>query len=150
MSPREANRLLREAIIQAYFAPQLKKLGYNPTKVKHPAVDGSGVSKDDVLHLFFDAETGADYPDGDEWLMVEYLLPRDVDLPDRLKNPDYFTSLGGGKVERQWRHREIVRYRHGRLKRLEEALVFIDKKREELYSALRDNSVTSKLEGGKS
>src|SRR3990172_7028849 len=31
MSPREANRLLREAIIQAYFAPQPNQLAYNPT-----------------------------------------------------------------------------------------------------------------------
>ena len=25
----------------------------------------------DLLHIFFDIETGSDYPDGDEWFIAE-------------------------------------------------------------------------------
>ena len=28
----------------------------------------------DLLHVFFDVETGSDYPDGDEWFIVEYAI----------------------------------------------------------------------------
>ena len=46
----------------------------------------------DLLH-FFDVDTGSDYPDGDEWFIVDLLFPYDVKLPDNLKGTDYFTTI---------------------------------------------------------
>jgi hypothetical protein len=47
----------------------------------------------DLLHIFFDLDTSADYPDDDEWFIVELLFPFDVKLPDNLNGADYFTTL---------------------------------------------------------
>ena len=35
-----------------------------------------------LLHIFFDIETGADYPDGDEWFIADFLFPYDMKIPD--------------------------------------------------------------------
>ncbi|MBI4258635.1 MAG: hypothetical protein HY619_06740 [Thaumarchaeota archaeon] len=147
----EANKLLREGIIITFFTPQLRTQGYKASKVKHPTLKTKGLSKDNILHIYFDTETGLDYPDGDEWFIVEYLLPHNVDMPDALKNPDLFTSVTAGKGVRQWRHRELVRYRQGKVKRLEEAVIFIDRKAWELRGMLKQSGVlpTSKVRQGK-
>ena len=47
----------------------------------------------DLLHIFFDLDTGSDYPDGDEWFIVDMLFPYDVSIPDNLKGSDHFIPL---------------------------------------------------------
>ncbi len=145
---KNVNQIFRSAILSTYFHPELAKVGYQETNVKHSLIGTGGVSKDGVLHIFFDLETGSEYPDGDEWVIAEYLLPFDVKLPDSLKSPDLFTTLSIGEGKKYWRHRELIRYRSGRAKRLEEARDFIERKRSELYSALDENSIITKLKEG--
>ena len=43
-----------------------------------------------LLHIFFDVETGNDYPDGDEWFIAEFLFPYQMNLPDNLKGTELF------------------------------------------------------------
>jgi hypothetical protein len=144
----DANEVLRKAVISNYFEPELRKLGYKPSRQKHPHYEKPGLSRDGYIHLFFDTSTGNDYPDGDEWFIVEYLFPYVVELPDPLKSPDYFTRLTGsqGKAAKVfWRHRELIRYRHGKIKRLDEALAFMHRKAQELVKSLQDAAVTKSL-----
>lgn len=89
-----------------------------------------------LLHLFFDIETGYDYPDGDEWFMAEFLFPYNIKLPDTLKGPDYFSTMSVGEGKNFWRHRELIRYKYGKSKKLEESLDFIEKKYRELHAML--------------
>jgi hypothetical protein len=89
--------------------------------------------------------TGNDYPDGDEWFTVEYLLPYSVKLPDGLKGLDYFTTLTVSEGRHFWRHRELIRFKLGKSKRLVESLAFIDKKYKELSKALHDSPVINEL-----
>lgn len=138
---REANELLRRAIITGYFEPQLRRLGYKRTQRRHPSYRARALSRDHVLYLFFDISTGSEYPDGDEWFIVDYVFPFSRELPDTLKSPDYFTRLMSGGRRMSWRHRELVRYKIGRVKRLDEALDFIDRKAQELAKALKAASV---------
>lgn len=146
---KEANEILRRAVIGAYFRPEMEKLGYKNSGVKHPNYEDEGVSRDGVLHFFFDTVTGSEYPDGDEWFIVEFLFPFDVPLPDQLKSPDYFTTLlvEGGK--RFWKHRMLIRYRSGKTKRLEEAVNYIDRKAAELHQVLNEGSVLKTVKGKK-
>lgn len=137
----EANRLFRVAVIETFFIPQLKSRGYKKTRVNHPALKTKGLTKDEHISVYFDVETGLDYPDGDEWVMVDFVLSPRVNPPDSLKNPDYFTRIPGVKGAPRWRHRELVRFRQGRVKRLEEALIFIDRKAGELDESLKQRSV---------
>ncbi len=90
----------------------------------------------DLLHIFFDIDTGSDYPDGDEWFIVEFLFPHDLKLPDNLKGPDFFTTISveGGKT--YWHHRELVRYKYGKSKKLTDALEFLESKYKELHGLL--------------
>ncbi|MEM4311930.1 MAG: hypothetical protein QXX95_06030 [Nitrososphaerales archaeon] len=131
----EANRILREAIVNRFFIPELKKLGFSSSKVKHPYIDSEGLSKDKLINLFFDLETGCDYPDGDEWFIVEYIVSSKVNIPDELKSADYFSTLTHKDVS-CWRHRELIRYKYGKTKKLQEALEFINSKADELHNAL--------------
>lgn len=142
---KDANEILRKAIISAYFRPEMEKLGYKNSGVKHPNYEGEGLSRDGVLHFFFDTLTGSEYPDGDEWFIVEFLFPFDVQLPDHLKSPDYFTTLPVQEGKRFWKHRELIRYRSGKTKRLQEALAYIDRKAAELYQALNEVSLLKKV-----
>lgn len=88
-----------------------------------------------LLHIFFDIDTGSDYPDGDEWFIAEFLFPYDVKIPDSLKGSDYFTTISAdGKTF--WHHRELIRYKHGKSKKLSEALDFLESKYKELHSLL--------------
>ncbi len=145
MNLNEINEIFRKALIKVYFEPELLKLGYRKSSVKHPSISEDGLTSDDHLHMYFDLNTGSDYPDGDEWFMVEYLFPYNVKLADKIKGPDYFTTLSLEEGKNFWRHRELIRYKYGKSKRLSEALIFIDKKYKELHDALEESSATSKL-----
>jgi len=145
LSLNDINAIFRKAIIKAYFEPELIKLGYRKSNVKHPKIVEDGLTSDDHLHMYFDLDTGSDYPDGDEWFMVEFLFPYNVKLPDKVKGPDYFTTLSLEEGKNFWRHRELIRYKYGKTKKLNEALIFIDKKYKELRGALEESSATSKI-----
>lgn len=105
---KEANEIFRRAIIKAYFEPQLLKIDYRKSPVKHPGIADDGLTLDNVLHLYFDVITGNDYPDGDEWFSVEYVFPHGIKLPDGLKGPDYFTTLSVPDGGHYWRDRKSV------------------------------------------
>lgn len=112
-----------------------------------------------LLHIFFDVETGLDYRNGDEWFMVDFLFPYMIEIPDQLKGADYFATIPTSDeprlteplqmdystthtsgVKNFWHHREMVRYRYGKSKKLLESLQFLDTKYRELHSALdREN-----------
>ncbi len=145
MNLNETNVIFRKALIKVYFEPELIRMGYRKSIVKHPAIMEDGLTSDDHLHLYFDLETGSDYPDGDEWLMVEFLFPYNIKLPDKVKGPDYFTTVSIGEGKNFWRHRELVRYKYGKSKKLTEALAFIDRKYKELQAALKESSVLGKV-----
>lgn len=136
---------MRRAIIKAYFEPELLKIEYHKSGIKHPSISDDGLTVEDTLHLFFDISTGNDYPDGDEWFTAEYLLPYSVKLPDGLKGPDYFTTVSVADGKHFWRHRELVRFKYGKSKKLSESLVFIDKKYRELSKAVHDSPVIDEL-----
>jgi hypothetical protein len=142
---KEVNEIFRRAIISAYFEPQLLKMDYRKSSVKHPLILDDGLTVEDILHLYFDISTGIDYPDGDEWFTVEYLLPFNVKLPDNLKGLDYFTTLSVSDGKHFWRHRELIRFKMGKSKRLAESLGFIDKKYKELSKAIHDSPVINQL-----
>lgn len=142
---KEVNEIFRRAIIRAYFEPQLLKMDYRKSSVKHPLILDDGLTVEDILHLYFDISTGIDYPDGDEWFTVEYLLPFNVKLPDTLKGLDYFTTLSVSDGKHFWRHRELIRFKMGKSKRLAESLAFIDKKYRELSKAIHDSPVINQL-----
>lgn len=146
MNLKEANELFRRAIIKAYFEPQLLKMDYRRSSSKHPAISDDGLTVDSNLHLYFDVSTGNDYPDGDEWFSVEYIFPHHVKLPDSLKGPDYFTTLSLPDGKHHWRHRELVRFKYGKAKKLEESLEFLDKKYKELSKGLRDSGILNQLD----
>ena len=142
---KEVNEIFRRAIIKAYFEPELLKRDYRQSSVKHPLFLDDGLTVEDILHLYFDISTGIDYPDGDEWFTVEYLLPFNVKLPDNLKGLDYFTTLSVSDGKHFWRHRELIRFKMGKSKRLAESLEFIDKKYKELSKAIHDSHVINHL-----
>ncbi len=144
----EANIIFRKGIIKVYFEPELIKMNYKRSEIKHPIINEEGFTKNDLLHIYFDLSSGAEYHDGDEWFIVEYLLPYDITLPDHLKNREYFTTLALDKGIIFWRHRELIRYKYGKTKRIEEAMRFIIHKYEELSKALEEASVTTKIKDG--
>jgi len=142
---KEVNEIFRRAIIRAYFEPELLKLDYRKSGVTHPLILDDGLTREDILHIYFDISTGIDYPDGDEWFTVEYLLPFSVKLPDSLKGLDYFTTLSISDGKHFWRHRELIRFKMGKSKRLPESLGFIDKKYKELSKAIHDSHAINEL-----
>ncbi len=93
MNINEANKIFRKSIIKGFFEPQLVNLDFKKSAIKHPSINDDGLMQSDLLHVFFDIETGSDYPDGDEWFIVELLFPYDTKLPDTLKGPDFFTTI---------------------------------------------------------
>ena len=136
MNLNEANKIFRKSIIKGFFEPQLVNLDFKKSPVKHPAINDDGLMQSEILHVFFDIDTGSDYPDGDEWFIVEFLFPHNVELPDSLKGPDFFTKLSSeGKT--LWHHRELIRYKYGKSKKLLDALDFLDSKYKELYRFLK-------------
>ena len=143
---KESNEIFRGAIIKAYFEPELQKMDYRKSSAKHPLIPENGLTAgQDVLHLFFDLITGNDYPDGDEWFTIEYLLPYSIKLPDKLKGPDYFTTIMTSEEKHFRRHRELIRFKYGKSKKLSESLEFMNRKYLELIKALHDSSAINDL-----
>ena len=136
MNITEANKIFRKSIIKGFFEPELVNLDFQKSNVKHPSIPTSGLMQSNLLHIFFDIETGSDYPDGDEWFILEFLFPYDIKLPDSLKGADYFTSVTVEDGKNFWHHRELVRYKYGKSKKLDESLEFIEIKYKELHSML--------------
>jgi len=132
----EANKIFRKSIIKGFFEPQLLNLDFKKPPVKHPLINDDGLMQSDLLHVFFDLDTGVDYPDGDEWFIVELLFPYDVKLPDNLKGTDYFTTLSVDEGKTFWHHRELIRYKYGKSKKLDLALQFLESKYKELHKLL--------------
>ena len=69
------NKIFRKSIIKGFFAEELMNLDFKKTNVKHPTISDDGFMQSRLLHIFFDVETGADYPDGDEWFIADFLFP---------------------------------------------------------------------------
>ena len=132
----EANKIFRKSIIKGFFEPKLVNLDFKKSSIKHPSINDDGLMQSDLLHVFFDIDTGADYPDGDEWFIVEMLFPYDVKLPDSLKGTDYFTTLSIDEEKTYWHHRELIRFKYGKSKKLDLALDFIESKYKELHELL--------------
>jgi hypothetical protein len=132
----EVNKVFRKSIIKGYFEPRLLNLDFKKSNIKHPLIQDDGLMQTNLLHLFFDIDTGSDYPDGDEWFMAEFLFPYSIKIPDSIKGPDYFSTVSVGDGKNFWRHRELIRYKYGKSKKLEESLDFMEKKYKELHSLL--------------
>ena len=145
MNLRESNEIFRRAIIKTYFEVELLKIDYHKSYVRHPLIKDEGFTVEDKLHLYFDIITGNDYPDGDEWFGVEYLFPHNIKLPDNLIGPDYFTTIYVADAKHFWRHKELVRFKYGKTKKLVESLEFINKKYRELSKSLHDSSVIDQV-----
>ena len=70
------------------------------------------------------------------FVSYELLFPHDVKLPDSLKGTDYFTTLAVGDGKTFWHHRELIRYKYGKSKKLIDALEFLELKYKELHELL--------------
>ncbi|MSV26270.1 MAG: hypothetical protein CK527_02365 [Nitrosarchaeum sp.] len=136
MNISEVNKIFRKSIISGFFEPQLINLDFKKSAIKHPSINDYGLMQSDLLHIFFDVDTGSDYPDGDEWFIVELLFPYDVKIPDTLKGSDYFTTISVENGKTFWHHRELIRYKYGKSKKLDDALEFLESKYKELHSLL--------------
>ena len=136
MNLSEVNKIFRKSIIKGYFEPRLLNLDFKKSNIKHPSIQDDGLMQSNLLHLFFDLDTGSDYPDGDEWFMAEFLFPNSMKIPDSIKGPDYFSTISVGDGKNFWRHRELIRFKYGKSKKLEEALDFIEKKYKDLHLLL--------------
>ena len=136
MNINDSNKIFRTSIIKGFFEPQLVSLDFKKSNVKHPSIIDDGLMQSDLLHVFFDVETGSDYPDGDEWFIVDLLFPHDVKLPDSLKGLDYFTTISVDEYKIYWHHRELIRYKYGKSKKLVNALEFLESKYSELHKLL--------------
>ncbi|KAF6246451.1 hypothetical protein C6990_08035 [Nitrosopumilus sp. b3] len=132
----EANKIFRKSIIKGFFEPQLLNLDFKKSVIKHPSINDDGLMQSDLLHIFFDVDTGCDYPDGDEWFIIELLFPHNVSLPDNLKGVDYFTTLSVEEGKTFWHHRELIRFKYGKSKKLDDALEFLESKYKELHELL--------------
>jgi hypothetical protein len=130
----KANKIFRKSIIKSFFEEELVKLDFKKSNIKHTTIFGDGLMQSNLLHIFFDIETGADYPDGDEWFIADFLFPYSMNIPDEIKGADYFTTISVEEGKNFWHHREMVRYKYGKTKKLTEALEFLDAKYKELHS----------------
>ena len=130
----KANKIFRKSIIKSFFEEELVKLDFKKSNIKHTTISGDGLMQSNLLHIFFDIETGADYPDGDEWFIADFLFPYSMNIPDEIKGADYFTTISVEEGKNFWHHREMVRYKYGKTKKLTEALEFLDAKYKELHS----------------
>lgn len=136
MNINEANKIFRKSIIKGFFEPQLLNLDFKKSGIKHPSIIDDGLMQSELLHIFFDIETGSDYPDGDEWFIAEILFPYEVKLPDSLKGSDFFTTISVDDGKSYWHHRELIRYKYGKSKKLTDALEFLESKYKELHALL--------------
>jgi hypothetical protein len=66
-------------------------------------------------------------------------------LPDNLVGAEYFTTIYVAETKHYWRHRELVRFKYGKSKKLSESLEFINRKYRELSKALYDSSVMDQI-----
>jgi len=130
----EVNKIFRKSILEGFFKPKLVNLDFKKSNFKHPVIPDDGLMQSNLLHVFFDVETGSDYPDGDEWFIVEFLFPYEMKIPDSIKGPDYFTTIAIDEGKNFWHHRELIRYKYGKTKKIEEALEFLETKYKELHS----------------
>ena len=134
MNISEINKIFRKSIIKGFFVEELMNSDFKKSNIKHPIISGDGLMQSHLLHIFFDIETGADYPDGDEWFIAEFLFPYDMKIPDSIKGVDYFTTISTNDNKTFWHHREMVRYKYAKSKKLTESLLFLDTKYKELHS----------------
>lgn len=134
MNIAEVNKIFRKSIIKGYFEPELLNLDFKKSNVKHPTIQDDGLMQSRLLHVFFDVDTGCDYPDGDEWFIVDMLFPYNIKIPDNMKGPDYFTTISVDNGKIFWHHRELIRYKYGKSKKLKESLEFLETKYKELHS----------------
>lgn len=136
MNITEANKIFRKSIIKGFFEPELVNLDFKKSGIKHPTLNDDGLMQSDLLHVFFDVDTGADYPDGDEWFIVDLLFPYAIKIPDSLKGTDYFTTISTDDGKTFWHHRELIRFKYGKSKKLGESLSFLEEKYKELHGLL--------------
>ena len=136
MNINQANNIFRKSIIKGFFEPELVNLDFKKSSVRHPSINDEGFMQSDLLHIFFDVDTGSDYPDGDEWFIVDMLFPYDVNIPDNLKGSDNFTTISVDGEKTFWHHRELIRYKYGKSKKLEYAMDFLKSKYQELHTLL--------------
>ena len=129
-----ANKIFRKSIIEGFFEEGLVKLDFKKSNIKHATISGDGLMQSNLLHIFFDIETGADYPDGDEWFIADFLFPYSMNIPDEIKGADFFITISVEDGKNFWHHREMVRYKYGKTKKLTEALEFLETKYKELHS----------------
>ncbi len=134
MNIAEVNKIFRKSIIKGFFENALVNLDFKKTNIKHPIIPDDGLMQSHLLHIFFDIETGSDYPDGDEWFIADFLFPYDMKIPDSIKGADYFTTIPTKDGKNFWHHREMVRYKYGKTKKLSEALEFLESKYKEFHS----------------
>lgn len=134
MNIAEVNKIFRKSIIKGYFEPELLNLDFKKSNVKHPTIQDDGLMQSRLLHVFFDVDTGCDYPDGDEWFIVDMLFPYNIKIPDNMKGSDYFTTISVENGKNFWHHRELIRYKYGKSKKLKESLEFLETKYKELHS----------------
>tara|TARA_B100000470_G_scaffold135875_1_gene105279 strand:+ start:667 stop:1101 length:435 start_codon:yes stop_codon:yes gene_type:complete len=132
----ESNKIFRKSILRGFFEPRLLNLDFKKSPIKHPSITDDGLMQSDLLHVFFDLDTGSDYPDGDEWFIVDMLFPYDVKLPDHLIGSDFFTTLSVDEGKTFWHHRELIRFKYGKSKKLIDSLDFIETKYKEFHKLL--------------
>jgi len=130
----DVNIIFRKSIIKGFFEDKLVNLDFKKSAIKHPTISGDGLMQSCLLHIFLDIETGADYPDGDEWFIADFLFPYDMKISDEIIGPDYFTTIPTTDNKKFWHHREMIRYKYGKTKKLNEALEFLEVKYKELHS----------------
>jgi len=130
----DVNIIFRKSIIKGFFEDKLVNLDFKKSAIKHPTINGDGLMQFRLLHIFFDIETGADYPDGDEWFIADFLFPYDMKISDEIIGPDYFTTIPATDNKKFWHHREMIRFKYGKTKKLSEALEFLEVKYKELHS----------------
>ena len=136
MNITEVNKIFRKSIIKGYFEPELLNLDFKKSDVKHPTINADGLMQSKLLHVFFDVETGSDYPDGDEWFIVDLLFPYSIKIPDSIIGPDYFITVSIADKKNYWHHREMIRFKYGKSKKLLESLRFLESKYKEFHSML--------------
>lgn len=136
MNISESNKIFRKSILRGFFEPRLLNLDFKKSPIKHPSITDDGLMQSDLLHIFFDLDTGSDYPDGDEWFIVDMLFPYDVKLPDHLMGSDFFTTLSVEEGKTFWHHRELIRFKYGKSKKLIDSLDFIETKYKEFHKLL--------------
>ena len=134
MNITDVNIIFRKSIIKGFFEDKLVNLDFKKSAIKHPTINGDGLMQSSLLHIFFDIETGADYPDGDEWFIADFLFPYNMKISDEIIGPDYFTTIPAADNKSFWHHREMIRYKYGKTKKLSEALEFLEVKYKELHS----------------